>query len=315
MFKKISATLRNFKLAKQLTLLLILIFIGGIVSSGVVLASILNYKAQNEISSNAWLLIQTLNSVRDYTNTEVNPTLSARLKNQEFLPQVVPAYSANKIFEKLRIDNKEYSDFFYKEAMLNPTNVRDKADDFELGLVQRFRQSLNLKEVHGFRSVGGEKIFYIAHPLAIIDAKCLKCHSTPDVAPKKMIDIYGKKNGFNWKLNDIHGVQILSMPASRVFHNARQSFVLVMGIVISVFAVILFMANFWLKQFIVRPIKQIVQIADAVSTGDMDANFEKASNDEMGSLVEAFTRMKLSLVMALKRFDRNSTGIPKPDEQ
>ncbi len=307
---KISSNLQNMKLAKKLTILLLLIFIGGTIFSGIALANVLNYKAENEIKTNARLLLRTIDSVRSYTNAEVSPELQSRLKPDEFLAQTIPSYSSRKVFENFRMDNDSYSKFFYKEAMLNPTNLRDKADSLETEIVKKFGKDQNLKELSGFRSFSfnGDKFFYIARPLSIKESTCLRCHSTPDVAPKNMIKLYGTQNGFGWKLNDINGAQIVSVPASEVFQKTRQSFVLVMGIVTLVFAIAIYMANFWIKRYVVRPIKQVVRVAEAVSIGDMDAEFEKASNDEIGSLVEAFTRMKLSLVMAITRFEQYRIG-------
>lgn len=314
MLRKIPSIINNLTLAKKLTILLIVIFIGGISFSGIALANILNYKAQNEISSQASLLSQTLSSVRSYTSNEVTPELRKRLGTEEFLPQTIGSFSSRKVFEKLQKDNPSYQDFSYKSAVLNPSNIEDKADEFETLLVQQFRQDNKFKELTGFRSVGNKDFFYLARPIAITESSCLKCHSTPDVAPKGMIKIYGSKNGFGWKLNEVIGTQIVSVPASQVFQNARQSFVLVMGIVVIIFAITIFLANLWLKRYIVRPIKQIVRVAEAVSTGDMDAEFEKLSNDEVGNLVEAFTRMKLSLAMAITRFEQYRIGSRKPKD-
>jgi bacteriocin-type transport-associated protein len=78
-------------------------------------------------------------------------------------------------------------------------------------------------------------------------------------------------------------------------------FVLVMGIVLIIFAFTLFMTNLWLKQSIVRPIKQIIRVAEGVSMGHIEAVFEKVSNDEVGNLAEALMRMKQSLVIAIKQ--------------
>jgi nitrogen fixation/metabolism regulation signal transduction histidine kinase len=61
-------------------------------------------------------------------------------------------------------------------------------------------------------------------------------------------------------------------------------------------------------QYVVKPIKQVVRVTEAVSTGDLNVEFEKVSNDEIGSLVEAFIRMKLSLVMAIRRYERYRMG-------
>ena len=116
------------------------------------------------------------------------------------------------MFEKLRTDDA-YREFSYKEATLNPTNLRDKADSFEQEIVGRFRKEINLKELRGFRSLPKGDLFYIARPLAISKASCLECHSVPEAAPKSMIQRYGSDNGFGWKLNDIVGTQIISVPA------------------------------------------------------------------------------------------------------
>ncbi|HAX79350.1 MAG TPA: histidine kinase [Cyanobacteria bacterium UBA11372] len=294
----------NFKLAKKLTLLLSFVFIVGIILSGLALASILNYKAQNEISTKALLLSETINSIRKYTSTEVAPELTTRSTPDEFLAQTIPSYSVRKIFENLQKSDDLYRGFYYKSAMLNPSNLQDKADAFETAIVEQFRQNQTLKELQGFRGVGNQDFFYIARPLSLTESSCLRCHGTPEFAPKKMIEIYGTTNGFNWPLNEVIGTQIVSVPASQILQNARQSFVLVMGVVAIVFAVTILITNLWLKLFIVRPIKKIAQVAEAVSTGDMEAEFEKVSNDEVGNLAEAFTRMKLSLAMAIKRFDR-----------
>lgn len=76
------------------------------------------------------------------------------------------------------------------------------------------------------------------------------------------------------------------------------------GIITLVFAIAIYVANLWLKRYVIQPIKRVVRVAEAVSTGDFDAEFDKVSKDEIGSLVEAFTRMKLSLLMAIQSFEQ-----------
>ena len=44
------------------------------------------------------------------------------------------------------------------------------------------------------------------------NVSCLECHSTADKAPVEMIKLYGSANGFGWKMNDIIGAQIVSVP-------------------------------------------------------------------------------------------------------
>ncbi|MGA7934409.1 MAG: DUF3365 domain-containing protein [Kovacikia sp.] len=296
--------LKNFKLSRKFNILLLSIFLGAVLLSGIAFSAILNRNAEQEVTAKANLLLQTMLSVRQYTQTEVNPQLAPRLETEkEFLPQTVPGYSARQVMEDIR-KNPQYSDFFYKEATLDPTNLRDKADPFEEVLVNQFRSNNGLKELTGYRSSPAGDLFYIARPITIKKESCLRCHSTPEAAPKSQLATYGSNNGFGWKLNDIVGAQVISVPASGIINNARQATFLFMGIVVSAFAVAMLVINWLLKQTVVRPLNRIAKVANEVSMGDMDANFEQTSKDEIGNLAEAFNRMKTSLVMAMNMLGR-----------
>ncbi|MGJ5628131.1 c-type heme family protein [Nostoc sp. CALU 1950] len=300
--------LKNLNLKQKFTILLLVILTFGLSLSGFALSSLLRENAKQDISSTALMLMETMSSVRKYTSTQVNPELADKLAT-EFLPQSVPAYSAREVFEILR-KTKDYREFFYKEATLNPTNLRDKADGFEAEIVERFRNKSDLKEVSGFRSIPVGDIFYIARPLPVSEQSCLVCHSVPEAAPQSMINLYGTANGFGWKLNEIVGAQIISVPANNVINKANQSSLLIILIVSTIFIATILLVNLFLNRQVVMPLKRMTRIAEEVSTGHLEVEFEQMSNDEIGNLAKAFKRMQLSLEMAMKRIKRTqgSTG-------
>jgi HAMP domain-containing protein len=127
----------------------------------------------------------------------------------------------------------------------------------------------------------------------------LRCHSTPDRAPKSQIATYGASNGFGWNLNEIQTAQIVSVPAEAIFDRANKALMLVLGILLGVFAAILFLINYLLRRTVIRPIRQISRTAEAVSLGEMDTEFEHKSQDEIGLLAAAFNRMKSSLQISM----------------
>lgn len=294
--------LKNLKLKQKFTILLLVILTFGLSLSGFALSSLLRENAKQDISSTGLMLMQTMSSIRKYTNTQVNPELADKLAT-EFLPQSVPAYSAREVFEILR-KTPDYRDFFYKEATLNPTNLRDKADGFETEIVERFRNKSDLKELSGFRSIPGGDIFYIARPLPVSEQSCLVCHSVPEAAPPSMINLYGTANGFGWKLNEIVGAQIITVPANNVINKAHQSSLLIILIVSTIFIATILLVNYFLNRQVVMPLKRMTRIAEEVSIGHMEVEFEQMSNDEIGNLAKAFKRMQLSLEMAMKRIKR-----------
>jgi HAMP domain-containing protein len=296
--------LQRLKLGPKFNLLLALVFIGGFALSGLALSNVLESRAKSEVTSKALILIQTMNAVRDYTSTNIQPLLNPRLDTDPvFIPETVPAFSATEVFQRVR-KTDTYKDFFYKEATLDPTNLRDKADTFESDLVNRFRKEPDTKEVSGFRDLPGGQVFYIARPLAVQKESCLRCHSTPEKAPKSHIATYGDQNGFGWKLNDIIAAQIISVPAEEVLSNARRSLSLIMGILLVVFLVIVFVINYLLKRSVISPIRRMARTAEAVSMGEMDEEFEQNTRDEIGSLAAAFNRMKSSLEISMNLLNK-----------
>ena len=296
--------LKNLKLRQKFSIALVLILIAGVTLSGITLSAALRQNAKNEVTATALLLMSTMNSIREYTSAQVRPELADRLEI-EFLPETVPAYSAREVFETLRKEN-DYTEFFYKEATLNPTNLRDKADSFEADLVEQFKSSPNKSEIEGFRTTQGRKIFYIARPIEIKKESCLQCHSTVDKAPQSMIDYYGPDNGFGWNLGEIVGAQMISVPASTVINKSRQAALTMVGLVSGIFALVLLLVNWLLSRQVVKPLKMMAQIAEDVSHGKLDQEFKIDSNDEVGSLAKAFTRMQRSLMLAMERLNRNS---------
>jgi len=287
------------KIGTKVNIILMIVFIGGILISGTAFSNVLQQKAENEVTSKAVVLMQFANSLRKYTNDHVQPLLLPKLGTQEqFIRESIPSFSVREVFEILR-QNPYYTNFIYKDATLNPINSRDKADSFEADIVNKFRQGTESETKHGFRTISGEKLFYSARPFKIEQQSCLRCHSTPELAPPSQIVTYGRDNGFGWKLNDIVATQIIYIPAEAVFKSSNQSLILVLVVLAIIFAAILIVINLLLKRTVLQRIRKISAVAEQVSVGDMDANFGKQGKDEIGVLAEAFNRMKYSLEIAL----------------
>lgn len=305
--------IKNIKIGFKLNLLLGAILIAIIIATSLVLSRILESYAEKVVTDKALLLIETMNSVRQYTSSQIQPELASRLENEElFIPQTVPAYSAREVFENLR-NNDRYNQFFYKEATLNPTNLRDKADKFETEVVQSFREiepgNTDMSDVQklGFRTIPGGKLFYIARPIVIKNESCLRCHSVPEKAPPSQIKTYGNKGGFGWKMNEIIGAQIVSVPASQVVKEAKDLRWLVVGRVFVFLLIGVILLNIFLKLTITNPINKISSLSRNLSTGDFSVEFEHRSNDEIGILSRSLNRLKVSLKMAMEMIESKSS--------
>jgi HAMP domain-containing protein len=289
-------------LSQKLTAFLCLIFAIGMIVSSILINSMVNQTAQQEISSKATMLMETMNSVRDYTSNHIKPQLVDRLA-QDFLPESVPAYSARTIFDNLR-KNPQYQEFLYREATLNPTNLQDKANPFEVEVVKNFQNNSQLQEQTGFINNPDQAqnhVFYIAHPISVNKQSCLECHSTPQVAPQSMIAKYGDKHGFNWHLHEIIGAQIILVPAQKILSNAQQLFFSIILMTLVIFGATIVMIHRWLQKQVVKPITKISHTVEAISMGDLSQKLESKRQDEIGLLSQSIDRLGISLQMAMKR--------------
>lgn len=283
--------LKNLKLDRIFTFALAIVIISGTLFSGFALGTTLFQKTETEITSKTLILMKTIDAVWTYTSEKVLPELEPKLENQ-FISETIPFYSANEVFEEFR-ENPEYQEYLYREATLNPRNRRDLAKGYELGIINKFIENKNLKELKGLESVDGIDFFYVARPRIVDSPTCLKCHSTPKAAPKSMLVQYGKENGFGWNLGEIVGAQIISIPVSTVFNETYQSFLNFMGFVLLGLTISLFVVKTLLGWLVVEPLNQMKEVAEAISEGKK-LEFEQKGKNEIGSLAKALTRMKRS---------------------
>jgi signal transduction histidine kinase/CheY-like chemotaxis protein len=292
----------RLKLGQKFTLLMLAAFMMGILLSGVTLWYTLQHEAEADISIRAELLTQTVNSVRSYTSTHIEPLLHSQLRTEpEFVRETVPSFAARAVFEKFR-SQPEYSSFFYKEATPNPTNPENRADEFEENLFAAFRASPKLKVVSGYRTIANKRLYYISHPLRVQETSCLECHLTPSRAPKSQIATYGDQSGFGWRLDDVIAAQTIYVPAGEVFEQGWRYMSLVMGIFSAISAIGILLINRVLKSYVVNPLKQLTKIARRLSqdsiTPELVQSFETypisrvtQRQDEPGQLARTFHHM------------------------
>lgn len=290
------------KLLAKFNLILIVIFAAGGVLISQLAYSFLIGNARTEVLHQAQLMMASAKSVRDYTANELSPLLQQNPRHRvHFLPETIPFYGATTIFNDLR---KNYPNYTYKEAALNPTNLEDRASDWESDIIDELRNHPAEMQVKGVRATPDGPSFYLASPIRV-KQECLECHSAPSTAPRAMIAVYGKDNGFGWKKDEIIGAQIISVPMSVPIAIATTAYhqLLLFLIILMVLAIAALDAGvYW---FVIRPLKVVSDAADRVSRGEKDVPpIHLKGKDEIATVAASFNRMKVSLTKALKMFDQ-----------
>jgi HAMP domain-containing protein len=284
----------------KFNLVLLAVFVTGLGVTGYVSYELLHKNARDEVLRNAGVMLEASLSMRQYTIARVRPLLP--YDPDKFLPESVPAFAATEIMNLLR---HKYPDYAYKEATLNPTNPRDRAVDWEADIVNAFRNEEAIGDISGIRSTPTGPSLYLARPLQIKDQACLACHTTAAMAPPAMVRLYGPSNGFGWKMNEIIGAQIVSIPIDLSIRNANHAFVTFMSSLTVVFVVLFVILNMMLTLLIVEPIRRLSHAAHQISKGRLDAaEISETGRDEVSQLGQAFNRMRRSLEKAIHLIDK-----------
>lgn len=285
------------KLLVKFNLVFLFVFGLGLLATGYVARTSLQAGAREQVLQEARLMMEMTRSTRDYTAQQVRPLLDVRQRHEKaFFAQTVPAYSATQVFAYL---HSRYPAYTYKEATLNPTNLADRAVDWEADVVSTFRNDMTRKELVGQRRAATGDALFLAKPIRA-DAACLECHSVPHAAPAAMVKAYGPDHGFGWKPNEVVAAQIVSVPMALPIEIADRAFRNLILWLAGISLATLILLDLGLYFAVVRPVTRMSAAADAISRGDVDVpELPVRGGDEIATLAASFNRMHRSLQKAM----------------
>jgi protein-histidine pros-kinase len=296
----------KFGLRTKCNLGLLGIFIAAMGLSGWYADRRLHQDAYDAARQQGGLMMETALAVRGYTIQHVKPLLDP-IQGQTFLPQTVPAFAATETLAKV---TEHYPAYAYRESVLNPTNPRDLARDWEKKIIAGYRNKQLIGEQAGQVETPQGRLLYVARPIQITNPACLSCHDKAEAAPASLVEKYGAAGGFGWQINEVVGAQIVTVPMEVLLGQAdaalRTLQIALLGFLLTVFAVV----NAMLTFFVIRPVRAVSHITERVSTGQMieAAEFPETGTDEVADLRRAFNRMRRSLEIARNLLHRPGDG-------
>jgi len=263
---------------------------------------LLHDRAMRQAEQDARILLGSASAMRQYTDSHIAP-LVAQLPAGAFHEEEVPSYAAQTVFRAVTGMASAYT---YREPALNPTSPNDRATPFDVELIGRFRDDSNLSELSGVYDTGREQLFYLTRPIRISDAQCLSCHSEPTRAPAAMLVKYGRENGFGWKLGEVIGIQLLTVPLTQQLTGTLELVALLTGGLFVLFGICYLALSFSLDQTVVRPLRALSHAADMVSrSAGGSVHVPRTGIRELHILADALERMRLSMMKALAELHRD----------
>lgn len=310
------------QLQTKLILILFTVFFAGWMICGLSILSLEYNGARKDIIYTANVLLNTAAATRDYTSNQIQPQFDlltkAKSSNKyidtsagspktteveigEFNKVTVPSYAAQQILGQLS-NMKEYQGYTYRETAINPTNRRDLAADWEAEIIRYFAKNPKAPPKIGKRNdITGKEVLYVAKPIQITKASCLVCHSKPENAPPELIKTYGSENGFGWKLNEVVGARIISVPTSLQYQEAKKSLGSYLLAIASVFLVAYSIVLVIIYKWITKPLDVITHLLEEISLHRLEGSQLPDNNSSsLNPLNRAINRLLISLHKTLE---------------
>lgn len=294
-----------------------LCFVFGVVAAGFISYRLEARQARDEIKQKADMVLETALAVRAYTTDEVAEALASLPDPDRFHAAQVPSFAAQSAMRRLA---EKLPGYKYRESSLNPTNVNDRATDWEVGLLRQFQNNPTQQELVGETGDGPSRHYYVARPIRLGSAACLQCHSVPAAAPKAMVSRYGSSHGFGWQLGEVVGLQLVQVATAPAEAKAFNSVVVTIGSITSVFVLSAAVMLLLLRRHVTHPLAALTQVALASSlerggAGTPGGNVPVAPG-EFSDLQKAILRLKSSVDQALRVMDRRApTGVAATDKK
>ncbi len=288
--------MKNLKLRTSFTVTMLIVYLLSLPAMVFITYQILMRNAEKESMERAELLLTSMQGVRQYVGGTMRPMVGDLLPDQKPVELTSGFFIIREISDIIKETTKDYS---FKFATLSPLNPINKADSFEREKINEFRGGQLSKEWKGFIKTSEGSSYAIMRPIKVNSAECLLCHGDPEIAPDDQKTAYGVNNGYNWKDGEIVGATTVYVPANVPIQNAKRALIIFSVIYSVFFFLVIMIIDRLIITNIIKPIEKMVATADEISRGKMDREFEVKANNEIRTLANAFTRMKLSLQKAM----------------
>jgi two-component system, cell cycle response regulator len=216
--------------------------------SSFVLYRLLMDGAISEVRRESQLRMEMALAVRKYTIEDVRPLLQAG--GHTYLPPAIPAYAANRSMALLAEDHPQYR---YQEVALNPTNPANRAAGWQVEAIEAFRAQPARTEMTHFTDGRAGEVMHVLRPVRPTP-DCMACHGAAAQAPPDLLQRYGKA-GFDWKVGDTVGAQIVSVPTAHAVSQAREAWGWHVAATVTVFGALFIVLNRMLSHTIIAPIE------------------------------------------------------------
>jgi HAMP domain-containing protein len=245
------------------------------------------------------IVFNMIDSSRMYFKKSQRPVILELVEEDRFYPEIMSGFVMTRglweIFEK------RFPGYKFKQATIDPLYPPNKADSEEIKLIKMFADNRDTKNKEGIMSKSDKQFYYFARPIGVGE-KCLRCHGSPDEAPKDQVEIYGTETGYDWHKGQIVSTSIVYVPLDKAMADAKAAATNLFAMGAAGIVVLMGVIWFFLSSGVVAPLAKLQKKTTQISLGkELDEDIGVSRKDEIGDLAKAIDRLRISTAKLLER--------------
>lgn len=296
--------MKRFLENRKLQTIITLAFMMLIGLSAVITISLVNYnmkkaslaEAQNKVD----IISDTALSIHTYYNHKLKPVLfkdfDKNLDKGYFRPEWMSStFAVREILKNF----KSLSDFkyYYKECSINARSPENEADEIERNFIQGLNSKTGKDSVSFIRMYDGEPYFVSLKKGETMERDCLRCHTSPDLAPRGLVEKYGELRSFSRYESEVVSAISVRIPLVEAYANADHfSFVFSAALLMKLLLVLGLLL--WLNdKLIFSPLKKLRDKTDSIAGNHINLNemIDEPFGKELRGLTASFNSMSSTI--------------------
>jgi diguanylate cyclase (GGDEF)-like protein/PAS domain S-box-containing protein len=257
-------------------------------------------QALTEATSKACILLSRNLATHTYFSHDLKPSLfewTEPFRSDDYFDPtwMSSTYAVREIDEYFKSLNP--ADYYYKECAINARSPENEADAYERAFLDELNANPDLTERSVVRTLDGKPYFVTLRRGEVMEEACLRCHGTPDEAPRGLIDHYGSERSFGREVGDVVSAISIRVPLSAAYAGANR-----VSLQLSASLLLLLVCFFgfqWLlnKRLLFTPLSRIRDKALQILTGGehLGEKIPVPFGKELSELTTAFNMMSVRL--------------------
>lgn len=253
------------KISVLLGIVIILLF--ALTAAFIIMIVNVNMRQQAlaEAESKALILLNRNLAIHSYYSNILKPHLFAWTEPFRTEDYFEPSWMSS-TYAVREIDKyfKELSpsDYYIKDAAINARSPENEADEYESAFLKELNADPSVQERAEVRTIDGQHYLTVLRRGEVIDETCLRCHSTPDIAPSGLVDIYGPERSFNRSAGETISVISIHIPLKEAHAEADRVSMQLSAVLLLMLGA-LFVAQHWVYQRVL--LKPVTELRDKAS--------------------------------------------------